>query len=77
MMTEYQRGYLDGFRTIRMGHDIGLDEAERVDLAEAMGDPMPTPTEQGDYWLGYHHGRFHATSGSPATGTDDRVPSGL
>ena len=74
---EYQRGYLDGYRTVRSGHDLGLDEADRIDAAEGMGQPVPPIPDQGEYWIGYHHGRSHATTGQAPTGAGDRIPSGL
>jgi len=78
-MDHYQRGYLDGYRAAKTGVDTGRSEAERLDFAEGMGQPAPSIDDQGEYWIGYYHGRSHAETGAPpATAVAaGRVPAGL
>jgi hypothetical protein len=57
----YQAGwasYLEDCKaTIKGSFDRFIGEARR--LAEKAGQSLP-PQQQGDYWLGYHHGRAAA-----------------
>ncbi|MFQ5930490.1 MAG: hypothetical protein ACE5MK_12410 [Acidobacteriota bacterium] len=83
-MTEYERGYRAGYHDgITEASDpahgmlLGEQEAERLDWAESVGDPTPSPEDESDYWLGYYHGRFHARTGVPAAGAAGHVPRGL
>lgn len=78
-MTEYQRGYLDGYRDVRGAADVGGQEAERVTLAEMVEGVRPDPAGESDYWLGYYHGRGHARRGQAGPGALCRaeVPPGL
>jgi hypothetical protein len=63
-MTAYAKGYHDGwlsclekYNRLEEAFSTLLDEAEC--LAEPAGYGL---TNQGDYWLGYHHGRATAKS---------------
>jgi hypothetical protein len=83
-MTDYQRGYLDGYRD-RRAHALGISgglragkmEADRLDLAKQVGAD-PGLVARVMYWLGYLHGRYHARHGVPAPTADhDKIPPGL
>lgn len=81
MSTEYQRGYLDGYRDVTTPDDaptIGEQEAERQTFAEGMG-AGPGNEEMGDYWIGYYHGRAHREHGEATDGARGRgeIPAGL
>ncbi len=79
-MTDYQRGYLDGYREEARpgevaGNQTAAQEAERIALAEALDEPA-SDDDLGSYWVGLYHGRFHRRTGTPAQGAHD-VPAGL
>lgn len=61
-MTTYAKGYWAGWMSYLEEYQR-LDEAFRVllDNANALaGNVSYGLTSQGDYWLGYHHGRAAA-----------------
>src|SRR4029453_12254028 len=63
-MTAYAKGYHDGWLS-RLEEYNRLDEAfsTLLDEAELLAEPTSYGlTDQGDYWLGYHHGRATAKS---------------
>lgn len=86
--SDYERGYLDGYRDARAEAEVadpsllpttaGEHEAKRSDLREAVGDTT-LPGDESDYWLGYYHGRTHGLNGTPAAVALKRgeIPGGL
>ncbi len=87
-LTEYERGYLDGYRTVRAEASnpvarprTGEVDAERrtvteVQTAEGLSENLIDGGET-DYWLGYYHGEYHARTGTPPPGAAGRVPPGV
>jgi hypothetical protein len=56
-MTTYAKGYQAGWMSYLEEHQR-LDEATWLDDTNlSAGDASLGLTPQGDYWLGYHHGR--------------------
>jgi len=63
-LTAYAKGYHDGWLSCLEEYNR-LDEAfsTLLDEAEFPAEPVGYGlTDQGDYWLGYHHGRATAKS---------------
>jgi hypothetical protein len=68
-MTPYQEGFELGYHDVRgQWHDAGA-MAEALTQAEAHGEPLFSPAHEGQYWLGYYHGRYYARTG--------QLPDGL
>ncbi len=87
-LSEYERGYLDGYRTVRAeARDpvarprTGEVDAERRTVTEVQNAEDRSENlidgSDADYWLGYYHGEYHARTGKPAPGAAGRVPPGL
>ena len=82
-MTDYQRGYLDGYRDCARGQldsdrgSNGHHEAQRQNLAEMLGTPMPAKDCK-DYWIGYDHGWDHARNKGPGLyARRNEIPPGI
>ncbi len=78
-MTEYQRGYLDGYREDDSRDEtLGEQEADRQ-AGALLGGATIKSEPLADYWLGYYHGRAHRKTGQPGEGAVQRgeIPEGL
>jgi hypothetical protein len=63
-MNTYKEGYQAGWASYLEDHKVSAVASEQSfiniqQLAEKAGHALP-PQQQGDYWLGYHHGRTAA-----------------
>ncbi len=63
-MNTYKEGYQAGWTSYLSDYKVETNTLEQLRskaqyLAEKAGHAIP-PHQQGDYWLGYHHGRTAA-----------------
>ena len=73
MLRPYHKGYAKGYleaqlEALGVSADIGLTEAEALDAAEAAGKRLMGAEQEGDFWLGFYHGRTHGRTGAAPWG---------
>ena len=72
MLRPYQDGYRKGYleaqlEALGVSADIGLAEADALDASASAGKGLSAEAE-GDFWLGFYHGRSHGRTGEAPWG---------
>lgn len=76
--SPYAKGYYEGYlqRIVEQGGGKGRYESEMV-AAKVANDAVSgmSAEAEGDYWLGYYHGAYHARTGNPPPAAANPLPA--
>ena len=62
-MSPYQEGFELGYHDVTGSFHDASAMAEAFMQSESHGEPMLSPEQEANYWLGYYHGRYYARTG--------------
>jgi hypothetical protein len=68
-MSPYRDGFQSGVQDQQGDGTHAVDVAAAFAQADAHGEPVLTPEQEANYWLGYYHGRYYGRTG--------QLPQGL
>lgn len=77
--TPYARGYYEGYlhqQAEQAGGKPSGDSPQEAALVALRNVQGLGAEQEGEYWLGYYHGRYHARTGEPAPAAQSSLPAG-
>ena len=72
-MSIYRQGFEAGVKDQQGGSYDAVKVAAAFDQAASHGEPLCSPEQESNYWLGYYHGRYFGRTGQLPQGLHDQI----